>query len=118
MVNEYFIQRKKKQRCFSTILRDEAIELADNALSLTNEERIQEFTDLLNEVKDTKLRKRGRKSSETENADEKTSAEPSITPPTKKPSANHRKPILFTENVGSSTEKTSESIVHFYLRLT
>lgn len=34
--------------------RDEAIELADRALAMTNVERIEEFSDLLKEALDTK----------------------------------------------------------------
>lgn len=39
---------------FFVLFRDEAIELADRALTLPKDERIQEFTDLLEDAMDQK----------------------------------------------------------------
>ncbi len=52
LANRYQLKVSMKKR----IQWDEAIELADHALTMTKDERIQEFSDLLNDVKSNKKR--------------------------------------------------------------
>ncbi|CAF1561623.1 unnamed protein product, partial [Adineta steineri] len=115
---------------------DEAIELADRALTMTKDERIEDFSDLLKDaLNQTKNSVRRRKTSVEKNEEEGEGGEENgenkqhardsslssnssliaevkteETNTTEKPSVSHRKPAAFNQNGSTTLEEDDQTV--------